>query len=442
MTGREAAFLVLQKFENSQSRLDTIINSIFNTGQISERDKKFVYNISSGVVRHKSNLEWKAGQLFNGKLKNELLNFKIILLQGLYEIDFMDHIPPHASINEYVNLAKTMLPKLYAPRVNGIFRTYLREKSKYNPQKKFKSVVTQLSVLYSFPEWLIKRWIGILGTEETAKLCEAFNQRPRFEIRVNKSRITREELEKLLISNKIEFERSLIFDSILKVTDIQKINKLQLFSNGYCSVQDESAFLFTRLVNPEPGNLVLDACAAPGGKLTAILEELPNGTVVTGLEKNRKRARQTAANIQRLQLAGGFVVQADATQPPLKAVYDRILLDVPCSGLGTIQKNPDIKWRKSFDEIFRFQKLQSAILDSTAKLLKTNGILVYSTCTIDPAENEEVVESFLEKNSKNFQIQKPPKEYSSMISSEKYLRTYPHTHNMDGGFAAIIKKIK
>jgi 16S rRNA (cytosine967-C5)-methyltransferase len=438
MNAREASFKILFKFEESNNRLEDLINEIFARNNISPKEKKSIYNLSSGVVRNLSLMDWKISQLFKGNYKKSLNKFKVIMRLAIFEIDFLDFIPSFATVNEYVNLAKRKLDKRNSAVVNGILRTYLREKGKYNPEKKFKFRETQLSVKYSFPEWMILKWIDWFGETETELLCKSFNERPEFDVRVNTTKIQIEEFQKVLEDNQVNYIPSEYFPSMLKITDVQKISQLKLFEEGFCSIQDESANLITELMDIQKGDYVLDACVAPGGKFTALLAKKIEAVTLVGSDINKDRISVVQQNCKRLGFDKYFLMQSDSIYPAFKQKFDKILIDAPCSGLGTIQKNPDIKWRRNQNEIENFQKLQINILNSVSKILKQDGYLIYSTCTINREENEDVIEKFLMSN-KSFSLIPPKKSFKKFIKDENFLQTFPHIHKMDGSFAAILK---
>lgn len=439
MNSREAAFRVLVNFEKSNNRLEEITNELFKSHNFSSKEKKSIYNLVFGVIRHLSLIDWKVGLLFKGNYKHTLNKFKVVLRLAIYEIDFLDFVPSFATVNEYVNLAKSKLEKRNVAVVNGILRTYLREKGRYKPEKKFKFKKTQLSVKYSFPEWMIEKFMNVVDETGVEDLCAALNNRPDFDIRINTNKIQITDFKKLIEDNQISYEISEYFPLTIKITDVQKIIELNLFKEGYCSIQDESALLISELLDIKEGDRILDACAAPGGKFTAILAKDIEYVNLVGTEINQKRLNIIQQNCNRLNYDNYYLIQSDITFPPFKQKFDKILVDAPCSGLGTIQKNPDIKWRRTQNEIQDFQKLQMDILSSVSKHVKQNGIIIYSTCTINREENEDVVEGFLENNN-NFSIIPPDKSFKKFIKNENFLRTFPHIHKMDGSFATILKR--
>ena len=438
MTARDIALRILIQWERKMERLEEALAEVV----LPARERKFLHNLVSGVVRHRSLLDWKASKLYAGSYKKTLDKFKIILRLAIYELDYLDFIPPRATVNEYVNLAREHLPKALTSVVNGILRTYLREGKGLQPKKAFKYPETQIAVAYSFPEWLIKRWLHFWGEEETERLCETFNQRPEFDLRIHQNKIGYKAFITLLAQNKISFTPSSIFENVVTVTELQKLMHLNLFQRGFCSVQDESGQVTVACLDVKTGDVILDACAAPGGKFTLLKENISDQVTGVALEIDRGRLKKVRENCRRLGLSDNLLVCGDAKTIPLKKKFDKILVDAPCSGLGTIQKHPDIKWRRNFEEILQFQSLQLDILLSVEQVLNTNGIILYSTCTIDPSENEEVIAQFLQKSMCKFKVIAPPKRFKEMTTPDNYMRTWPHRHGMEGSFAAILQRTK
>jgi 16S rRNA (cytosine967-C5)-methyltransferase len=442
MTARETAFQILLKFEKSGQNLDDLTDYFTQHINLSGKERKFVSNLVSGVVRHRTLFDWKITSLFRGNYKKALSKFKIILRLALYEIDFLDFIPPHATVNEYVNLAKKKLPRPNISTVNAIIRTYLREGKYLKPEQKFKYDDTILAICYSFPEWLIKRWLGFWGNEFVTNMCRVFNERPTFDCRINEKKIKKEDFKNKLIEENIEFSLSTYFPNVFKITDIQKIRQTNLLKNGYCTIQDESGIIVNRLMNPSnPGDLILDACVAPGGKYTAIYEYCQKDINLFGLEVNQRRLKLVKDNCRRLGFPDQRLVNGDALNLPFNNVFDQILVDAPCSGFGTIQKHPDIKWRRTAEEVSTFHKLQLDILTNVCKYLKPQGFLVYSTCSIDPVENEEVVDEFLYQQHGQFVTVAPPVDLIGFSDKNNQIKTFPHQHHMEGSFAVKMQKI-
>jgi len=441
MTARETAFKIILRFEQTRQHLDYLIDTTLKGDALSGKERKFVSNLVSGVIRHWTLLDWKIATLYTGNYKKSLTKFKIILQLALYEIDFLDFIPPHATVNEYVNLAKKRLPKALVSTVNAIIRTYLREGKGLKPEKKFKYNDTILAIRYSFPEWLIKRWLGNWDVDFVSKMCQAFNNRPTFDIRVNEKKISREEFKSKLFTSQIDFTESEYFPQVFKISNIQKIRQTKLLHDGFCTVQDESGMIVTDLLDPiKPGDWILDACVAPGGKYTGLFEKYLKEINVFGLEISQNRLKIVKDNCHRLGISDQLLINGDAVNLPFREKFDQILIDVPCSGLGTIQKHPDIKWRRSLEEIINFQQLQLEILTNTSQYLKSGGYLIYSTCTIDPSENEMVIDEFMREQNETFRIVPPPAKFKLYTTEQDYIRTFPHIHDMEGSFAVKLQK--
>jgi 16S rRNA (cytosine967-C5)-methyltransferase len=436
MNSRDLAYIALMKFDSSQERISAILDSLLQTNRLSQRDKKFYFNLTNGVLRHRNLLDWKASNYYHGKYVHAHNKLKNLLRLAFYEIEFLDHIPPRATVNEYVNLARKKLNSKAASLLNAVLRNSLRDKNPPDPQKKFKYTATQLSVKYSYPEWLIKRWIGVWGEERTEYLCRSMNHRPDFDVHINPAKITDSDFEKQLLTNGIGFNRSSYSEQVFKITDVQSLQRTGWLKDGICRVQDESGRIPVELLSPKKNSMVLDACAAPGSKFVTLKDIYSDEINLIGAEIFEDRISRLSQNCATWGIRPHHLVLSDSLQPPFNRIFDHILLDVPCSGLGTIQKNPDIKWRRKEDELPEFQKLQLSLLNSMSNLIKPGGTIVYSTCTIDQMENEEVVDKFLHQHKDTFQIIAPEHKNLRPFIEGNFIRTYPDKHEMEGSFAA------
>ncbi len=438
-SARALAYEVLFKFEKTFDRLDVLSERALMKNDLSSRERRFFKNLTAGVVRHRLYFDWIGSQLYKGNYKKLLLKFKILLRLSLYELLFLKAIPEHATLNEYVGLAHKKLNAYQAKLLNALLRNFLRRKAELNPALVIKDPVERLSVQYSFPKWLIKRWIGFWGEQETEALCQQLNMPPDFDIHINTNKISSKKFKNLLVQKGIPFVEVEHDASILRVTDLQPFLSERWFQKGYCVVQDEGATLVTKQITLTEQSKVLDMCAAPGGKYVQLLKSSPPGAMVVAADIDKERLKKVKQNVERLELKGGFFVVADGRKPPFKKVFDSILIDAPCSGFGVIRKHPDIKWRRNFNEILEFSKLQQDLLQAADQILKPKGYLVYSTCTIDYFENENVVQNFLAQFGEKYQLQKPENIPDSMVN-DSFVRVMPHKHQMDGSFYAVLKK--
>ncbi len=439
-SARALAYEVLFRFEKTFDRLDDLSERALAQNELSSRERRFFKNLTTGVVRHSLYLDWIGSQLYRGRYKKLLIKFKILLRQALFELIFMNAIPDHAAVNEYVNLTKKKLNPFQAKLMNGLLRNFLRQQKDFLPPLKISDPVQRLSIQYSFPEWLIKRWIGFWGEQETEALCQKMNEPPDFDIHINQEKISPKKFKHLLTEKRVPFKEVEYDSGILRVHDLQPFLRERWFEKGYCVVQDESAALVASQMELKEGSRILDMCAAPGGKYVQLLKKRPENAVVVAADIDFERLRKVKQNVERLGLKGGLFVVADGKQPPFKKeVFDQILIDAPCTGLGVIRKHPDIKWRRKFEEIVEFSKIQEDLLESADAILKPGGQLIYSTCTVDYFENENVAEEFLNKHGQRYQLGEPKVPEPTMLNGS-FVRLQPHRHNMDGGFCAVFKK--
>jgi len=439
-TPRELAYRILLEFEQERSRLDDLESRYLPRADLSAQERRFLKQLLSGVIRHLLYLDWIIRQFYKGKFEKLLNKTKTILRLGLYELIFLENIPAHASVNRYVQLAKNKINLKQSQLVNAILRTYLRLDEPLRPEDIITDEAQLFSIKYSIPVWLIKRWLSLWGAEATAALCEANSATPQFDVRIHTGRISAQQFSDLLREHNIAFQKSAHSDQSMRIFDMQAFIAGGWLDKGYCSVQDESAQIAVDLLDVQEGDYVLDMCSAPGGKFLQILEKDRKDLVAVAMDVDKQRLLRVRENLHRMGLSPkGYLVVADGRHPPFKVSFHKILLDAPCSGLGILSKHPDIKWRRSMDQLLEFARLQADLLKQAARLLRKNGILVYSTCTIEPLENEVVIDSFLKEQAGSFELQNIPERYANLRQGS-YLRTFPHLHKTDGSFCAIIKK--
>jgi len=437
---RALAYKILLEFDKHRPRLDEVIEKTLTNTTLDNRQRRFLRHLISGTVRNLIYLDWLIARLYSGRFRKMLQKQKALLRLALYELTGMQSVPERATLYEYGELARKFIGPSGLKVVNGILRGFLRRRNELQPQKLISDPAERISVRYSFPLWMVKRWLSFWGEEETEALCRKLNEPPQFELHVNTNKISLERFKTLLTEKKIDFHPSPYFPDVLAVSDIQAVRQAGWFEQGYCLVQDESAHIPVEVLQPAAGETVLDVCAAPGGKYAQILEKQQGRGLVVAVDIDLRRLKRVKENVQHLGLKGGVFVCADARFMPFKTSFDKILLDAPCSGLGVIRKHPDIKWRRDFEEIVEFSQLQSTLLQASFELLKTGGRLVYSTCTVDYMENENVVRDFADRLSRQVKLLEPPETLPG-DKTESFLRTFPHKHNTDGSFCALIKKI-
>jgi len=425
--------------------LKVISKNIFSDKLLHQMTKKInqagersdlLYVLVKGVIKMSGNLEYIASFYTDPKLyANTNIKIKILLYMGLYQLIYCDYIPQHASVFETVSIAKKMYGDKVAKFINAILRKYIREDKIVYPT----DVIDRFSTQYSFPKEIIEKWIEYWGEENTKKICIYFNQSPQLHIRINTYATSKRRLIEYLLRRDILVLESEASKNILITDQARDVLNEISFSEGYFSIQDSSAALVVELLKPELNDTILDLFAAPGGKATYIAELLNNTGEITAVDKFPNKIKKLKRSIERLQMTNMKLHVNDAFKfGPIAPAYDKVLLDVPCSGWGVFQKKAELRWQKNQD-MKELIKLQKKALEYGAKFLRPGGILVYSTCTLKKEENEKQIENFLTRNP-DFILESAelfiPKEYTE----EKYLKTLPFKHNSDGAFAARMKK--
>ncbi len=439
MNPRKIAIEILDRFYGEKMLIDLLLEQTFDKYNLDSRDRNFIFEVVHGTIRWQKKLEWIARQYFVGDYAKAPRAIKNIIESSLYQIFYMTRTPAYATVNEAVQLAKRRKGEFWGRFVNGVLRNILRHQENLKLPEIEKDPIHGISVSYSHPEWLVERWLQRFGIPETIKLCEINNQTPWHSLRVNQNKISPEKLQALLIADEIATSISPALPGYLRTQQLPVLSSYKPFQDGYFTIQDESAGLAGWLVNPKPGETILDLCAAPGGKTTHLAEITADKALIVAVDQAWPRVKKIQENMRRLHLKNIFPVLGNALDLELKPV-DKILLDVPCSGLGVLAKRADLRWQRSPEKIQELHSIQVQLLNKAATFLRNDGILVYSTCTTEPEENEQVIDQFL-KVHPEFILENPgqfvPRQF---VHDEKYVRTLPHIHQIDGSFAARLKK--
>jgi len=391
------------------------------------RDKALLTELAYGIIRRLRTLDWHIDRWAStGKVEPKL---RTVLRLGAYQLLFLDKVPPYAAISESVAIAKKTSVKS-AGFVNAVLRKIAAHKGIVAPGLFGDDRVAYLSVAYSFPHWLLERWRAFLSDHDLELFCAAMDERPAMTLRVNELKIPAAGFRALLDKEGVAFEDAGHPCALKAGVPVLTGALAELFDKGYFSVQDASTLRVVDLLGPQPGERVLDLCAAPGGKSTYCAQLMRNQGDVVSLDISEWRMASLAENARRLGASIVTPVIGDARRPAesLGAEgFDRILADVPCSNQGVMGKRVEARWRLSARDIDRLALLQGEILEAASGLLRPGGVLVYSTCSIDPAEDEAVVERFLSRR--------------RGFSREKMFKTWPHSDKMDGAFAArLVRK--
>jgi 16S rRNA (cytosine967-C5)-methyltransferase len=437
---RGVAVKVLNRVERTDSYLDKLLDSEMKNSELNGLDKALLFEIVHGVVRWMGRLDWILNGFYKGQFSKAIPNLKNGLRVALYQIMFLDKIPDHAAVNEAVEFVKKLQGQKPADLTNAILRNIIRSKNALRYPDPEEDLPGYIAAYYSHPSWMVKRYLARFGREETEKLLEVNNERPQLTLKVNTIKTNPDDFRKLLFSVGLKHYSGKFLPEFIRLHSLSNITQWQYFNEGYFDIQDESAGLACRLLSVEPGMRVLDLFAAPGGKSSYLAALMENKGEIITLDKYESRIKILQKNITRQGFENVKIVEADALQFEDSEGFDRILADVPCSGTGTLSKKPDIKWKKDLLDIRKSAALQLVFIEKAASLLRHGGVLVYSTCSIEPEENFEVVKAFLNKHPE-FKLQPAEKEVPDIVKDENgCIQTLPHKHGTDGAFAAKLIK--
>jgi 16S rRNA (cytosine967-C5)-methyltransferase len=436
---RGVAVRILNRVERSDSYLDRVLDAELRGTELSDLDKGLLTEIVHGVLRWQNKLDWVLNGFSHGNFQKSEVNIKNTLRVALYQILFLDRVPHAAAVNEAVELIKRIRGEKVGGLVNAVLRNIIRNLEGIRYPDPNEDKVQYLSVMYSHPHWMVKRWVKRLGDDETQKLLVANNERPSLSLRINKLKAQPGEFLTMLDQQHIQYSGSTHIDFFVKVKSLTRIGQMDSFRRGFFTIQDESAILPCLMLAPQPGERVIDLCAAPGGKTTAMAEMMKNEGEIIAVDKYEIKLSFIKAACDRLGLRNVKLLAVDASTLESDQA-DKVLLDVPCSGLGVLTKKPDIKWKRDITDIIKLAKMQGDFIANAARLVKPGGVLVYSTCTTEPEENQEIVKQFLMKHPE-FTVE-DARQYVShdLVNGDGFVETYPHRDGMDGSFAVRLRK--
>lgn len=449
---RAVAIKILLRWEKGKPLLDELLSEVLSKSPLSdERDRALVGELVNGVVRNLLYLDFVISRFSKVPLDEMDLEVKNALRIGVYQLLFT-RIPKHVAIAETL---KVLTRRGRASWIRGFVNAVLNrvaEVSENPPEPEKEDPLQYLSVKYSFPHWLVLRWFRRWDLEELEALLKASNERPPFVIRINPLKVSRENLLRYLKEEIPSAEPCPYSPQGITLFGFRgKITEIKGFQFGWFTLQDSASQIVTLLLDPKPGERILDACAGVGGKTSHIAELTGDRAKIIAFELYPWRIERLKENFKRLGLRlpechEGDVVEGLKKHNPKP--FDRILIDAPCTGTGVIRKHPDIKWLRTEKDLVEVPKLQLRLLEGVAPYLKRGGILVYATCSLEPEENERVIEEFLRRNA-DFRLQKirPYLEKicgeraTDLLEGEYYLKTYPHRHGLDGFFAVRLERI-
>ncbi len=468
---RQLAFVTLRDVHKG-AYADVALERVLRNANLSNADRRLLTELVYGTVRRMRSLDALIDQLAKKKAHQQPPELRAILHLGLYQLRYLNHIPASAAVNSTVELAKENRFSGLTGFVNGLLRQYTRlaegrgagdkgrrgqedkgtrgqgEESQLvqhyqDPLQLPSNPVERLGILHSYPDWIIEVWLEQLGLAETEQLCEWLNQSPAIDLRINPLRSSIEIVAAAMQASGISVSRVPHLPQALRLTGSSgSIQNLPGFSEGWWTVQDSSAQLVGYLLDPQPSDVVIDACAAPGGKTTHIAELMRDQGTVWACDRTASRLRKLKENAARLQLQSIQICIGDSRNlPQFKDSADRLLLDVPCSGLGTLHRHADARWRQTPKSVQELAVLQAELLSQASTYVKPGGTLVYATCTLHPLENEGIIQPFLTHHPE-WRIEPPAPDSPAFAftTAEGFVKVWPHLHSMDGFFMVHLRK--
>ncbi len=454
MNTREVALKCLLNLSQARVSIASVVDSAFSQHALSGRERRLANGLVYGVVRWQKQLDWVLNHFINPGFQLDTRH-RTLLRLGAFQLLHLDGIPAHAAIFETVQLTRGS--RKAAGFINAVLRAVQRKGTTLAYPPLASNPLEHISLSLSYPTWLVKRWLQVRGVSWTLAFCRASNQVAPLALRVNSLLTQRETLRQSLEASGISATSSKIapegivlanraitaYDAVSHPAGEKTLKAVLNREDVY--VQDESAMLVSPLLSPQGAQQVADLCAAPGGKTTHLAHLMGNSGEIIAVDISEKKLAVLRENCRRVGALNVHTRTLDATKADLGFIKtaDAVLIDAPCSGFGTLRRHPDIRWNKTPEQIRALSDLQYCLLKNAAQHIKPGGILVYSTCSIEPMENEEVIRRFLAdfpmykvENARLFL----PKVPQSTTTPQGFLQTFPHEHGVDGAFAARLRR--
>jgi 16S rRNA (cytosine967-C5)-methyltransferase len=415
--------------------------SYSTANELEPRERGRVREYVQNILRRRSYLDFVINEFSSIQVQEMKPLLKNVLRLGLYELLFMSGTPDYASINEAVDIAKYSLGSKSGDLVNAILRNIQRDINDL-PKPAFKDRTKLVATTFSHPEWMVKRWVKRFGEREAFQLMQANNSRPHYYVRVNNLRTKTKHFRLRMEKLDIDYKESDWLPGYFMVDSVAPLISKDLLKKGICLVQDIAAGFAPTIVEPQPGETIFDLCAAPGTK-SIVMSDMMNGEgTIVAVDINPDRLELLAQSAMDYQAENIKIRRADARDLDFK-LADGILLDAPCTGTGVLSKRADLRWKRTPEHLDNAVELQKELLDEAANHITRGGRLVYSTCSIEPEENWEQIEAFLERYD-NFEPE-PLDEFlpeEVLIEDGLAYQTMPHIHNCDGHFGVRLKRVK
>ena len=445
-SARSIALAALVGSVDSEEGADVLLDRQLSSSSLDGRDRSLAMELAFGVLRRQGTIDWRLGRVVDRPIPRLPILIQMILRIGAYQLLYLDRIPPSAAVNESVNLAKTHAPKLkrdWSGFVNAVLRSLLREPAPPWPSDPAAAIAVRCSV----PEWLSRRWIDRLGYEKAEEACEQTSSIPPVTLRAHQLRNSREELLARFHRAGISARPTSVSPLGIIVEGAGPVSLLPGFPEGAFYVEDEAAQLVPPLLDPHPDLIVVDACAAPGGKSLHLADIMQNRGILYSIDRSKERLERLRENCHRLGASMVTPIRADIrmveTWADETGSPDGILVDAPCSGLGVLRRHPEAKWKKDTSSLDRHHRHQLEIIRAVAPRLRPGGVLVYSTCSTEPEENESVIDQFLKAHAE-FRRESVapwlPPAGQAYLTERGDLSTMGNRIGMDGFYAARLRR--
>lgn len=436
MTARELSVKILKDIDHGKHKADVILTRHLDSSTLNTVDKALVMQLTYGVVRQKMTLDFVIQTFYKhdfGKMDTDIKN---ILRIGIYQMMYLTRIPKWAAVNESVEIAKTVKNQFLGNLVNGILRNVGNNLDTLEFKVKGGSFDDQLALRHSHPVWFVTRWTQRFGFPEVERLLEANNKTPHVSFRINTLKTTPEAFFKTLDEAKVQYEKSKIDETFF--TPHNFFDLKPSLDAGLVSVQSESQSMACKLLAVKESDLVLDMCAAPGGKSVALAQQMKNGGKIISLDLYVNKLKLINDLAKKLGVTNIQTVEGDAREFTYQQKFDKILLDAPCSGTGVVAKRVELRWQRTPQDLADLAELQKALLNNAVNNLADGGAIVYSTCSIEAEENEDMATWFLQQHT-DFRIQDAtevlPDNVHPFVSAFGAVEVFPHRHGIDGAFA-------
>jgi 16S rRNA (cytosine967-C5)-methyltransferase len=443
LSARQSAFIAL-KAVHKGAFADVALDRVLANHTLSNADRRLLTELVYGCVRRLRSLDTLIDQLGRKPALSQPPDVRTALHLGLYQLRYLEQIPPSAAVNTTVDLLKQNKMGGLSGFVNGLLRQYLRLRETQDPLSLPSDPVDRLGVLHSYPSWIVQTWVDSLGLAGAEQLCITLNQSPSIDLRINPLKTDRDTVQTAFADYGVTTTPLPPLPQALRIVgNPGPIHQLPGYTEGWWTIQEASAQLVGHLVNPTPGSTVIDLCAAPGGKTTHLVELMQGQGVVWACDRTASRLKRLQQNLQRLQINTVNLWEGDGRHPsPDLPLADYLLIDAPCSGLGTLNRHADARWRQTPESVTELAELQTQLLSAATQQVKPGGVIVYATCTLHPAENEGVISHFLGQHPQ-WQLESVALNpiLSPLQTESGWVKIWPHQQAMDGFFMARLCQV-